>query len=223
MRFIHDTLSMDHIDLHKDVMVVMERADSEISTICDAMDLHNDAVSIKKSILQQQLDGNIKIMLTPTFINHMLNEMDFMKRILDNDGIIDDLMLDYTNKIWLLDAKGHAEALKHDLDSTEYFHMKKLKKFMKKFDKLLECAKEVKGFKRTLKEFPKQDIMHLKIEEIMNEFIDILLFLREKKASNEVLARFTILVPDHMYREEFYYLRCLGFAADDPTQPRIEM
>lgn len=127
------------------------------------------------------------------------------------------------HKIWLQDAVGHADYIKCNLDPTE----KPLRKALKEFKMHLLNNEEFMQYNthiadgNTLISFPRSILHTERINKSMSEFIDLLSILQEGKASNSILSAFSELVPDHMYREECYYLCKLGYDAPDPTAPRI--
>jgi cell division protease FtsH len=72
---------------------------------------------------------------------------------------------------------------------------------------------------------------HLILKETImgDEFMEFLNALKEARLSKEVLGRITPIIPDHMYREECYYLTKLSQVSSvkkpgcDPGKPRIEI
>lgn len=76
----------------------------------------------KLSLLERSIFKKVKIHLSPTFINHMVNELDEYVRINNffkrNEAppIAHEL---HHHLLWLQDAYGHAGAIKDQLDATE--------------------------------------------------------------------------------------------------------
>lgn len=186
----------------------------------------------KLDLLRRLLLGKVKIALTPTFINHMVNELEEYMRILQAlasgqpvpqfDPLHHDLL-------WLPDAAGHAAAIASDLDAVEKRLIRKSHEFEKHFNEFHLKAIEMVGYIRTkLRDFPAFRRFHLDIDMEMNLFVAFLRELEEMEISAEVLDRIAPLVPDHMMREECYYLTKLavsGLVPDpkcDPAKPRIE-
>lgn len=186
----------------------------------------------KLSILQRLLLGKITIAFTPTFINHMVNELEEYLRILTSllEGKkvpqFDALHHDF---LWLPDAAGHAAAISSDLDFVEKRLIQKSQKFEEHFQQFYMKSIEMAGYMRTqLRDFPAFRRFHSDIDVEMNLFRAFLKELEDMELSAEVLDRISPLMPDHMMREECYYLMKLaqlGLVHDpkcDPTQPRIE-
>ncbi len=188
--------------------------------------------SFKLDLLGRHLIGRLNMMLTPTFINHMVNELDEYLRILQAltagrpvpqfDPLHHDLL-------WLPDAAGHAGAIAADLDMVEKRLIRKSKDFMKHFEGFYLKAIEMAGYMRTnVKDFPAFRRFHRDVDLEMRLFVAFLSELEEMQLSAEALDRISPLIPDHMMREEWYYLTKLaaaGLAAapeGDPAKPRVE-
>jgi hypothetical protein len=221
MRFISDTLSHEEHELHQYVAEYKATADDYYNNGCtvdQALELCAKVTDLKKIILSRHLNHEIKIMLPPTFINHMLNEMEAMTDILTNGA---QPML-VSNKLWLLDAEGHAKSIMSNLDPIEKELKKVLKKLAKKLLNLYILNEEMIGYSRAADSYPREKVAISRIDDVISELANLFLDVRDMKKNNEVLGTFTVLVPDHMYREECYYLRSLGFKTPDPAKPRVE-
>ncbi|HEX2953226.1 MAG TPA: DUF2935 domain-containing protein [Bacillota bacterium] len=185
----------------------------------------------KLSLLRRHLIAKVDIGLTPTFINHMVNEVEEYIRILEflvREETPPPLNPVHYHLLWLLDAKGHAAALSSDLDETERDLIEKSEVFMWQFNDLYLKAVEFSGYLRTcLMEFPALSRFNQQVDREMNRFRDFLRQLESMLIADQALGRLTPLVPDHMGREECYYLIKLAQVAQiarpdcDPTQPRI--
>jgi len=197
-----------------------------------SLPLTNQLRGFKLSLLQRQLLGKVTISLTPTFINHMVNELEEYLRILNAlaagepvprfDALHHDML-------WLSDAAGHAAAIASDLDSVEKRLMEKSQKFEVHFQQFYLKSIEMAGYMRTLlRDFPAFRRFHHDIDLEMKLFVSFLRELEEMELSAEVLDRISPLMPDHMMREECYYLTKLaglGMVPDpkcNPAQPRVE-
>lgn len=219
MRFIIGALDISEGALLNRAISLRDEADQVYEGKGDALSLAYRVRDLKVDILKRQTEGSTKILLPPTFLNHTLNEVNEMinilKGIVPSEGMI--------HKLWLQDAMGHAGHLHDTLDPTEGSLRKELKMFKKKFKIHLITNEEYMQYSEHMgKYFPREELHTARVRTLMNEFIEILNVLVEGKASNSVLSAFSILVPDHMYREECYYLRKLGYDAPDPTVRRIE-
>lgn len=186
----------------------------------------------KLYIIKQHLCEKIEIGLPPTFLNHMVNEVEEYLRILDcvcAANTIPAYHPVHHHILWLLDAVGHASAIAGDLDETEYELREKSEMFAKTFQDFYTKAVEYKGYLRTgVKEFPALDRFNCQVEKKILLFKKFLATVRHLVCENKALGAFTALVPDHMMREECYYLTKLADVSNisapncDPTRPRVE-
>jgi hypothetical protein len=186
----------------------------------------------KLHLLSRHLVGEIGISFTPTFLNHMTNELDIYLCILDY--LLANQIPPALNAVeyhlpWLLDASGHAAAISGSLDMVEEMLQKKSQKFKNDFHAFYIKAVEMAGYIRTgLYQFPALTRFNLQVETTMQMFMCFLQELLELELSDQVLGSLYPLIPDHMLREECYYLIKLGQVSEivppvcDPTKPRIE-
>lgn len=89
----------------------------------------------KLALIRRHLTGKIKMHLTPTFLNHMVNELEEYVRILQHlrGGQIPPVYHElHHHQVWLLDAAGHSEAITSNMDGVE----KKLKEKSKAFESI---------------------------------------------------------------------------------------
>ncbi|MEQ8155061.1 MAG: DUF2935 domain-containing protein [Clostridiaceae bacterium] len=167
---------------------------------CEAYSAASKIRDFKLTILSKQLEEKISINLPPTFINHMINELDEYIMILNtlimgNAPSARDIHL---HLLWLSDGAGHASTIASNLDVTQKELIKKSKEYSKVFTDLYLRSIEYNGYTRTA--------------------------ILEKK----VLGTLSPLVTDHMFREECYYLTKLSMVSDtndpgcNPAKPRIE-
>lgn len=184
----------------------------------------------KLDLQRQQLTAGICINLTPTFLNHMINEVEDYLRILGSISVGEVPPLchpNYYHLLWLLDAQGHAYTLNSRFDSVEYQLIGKARSFTHLFSHLYRKALEFNGYMRSsLTQFPALSRFNLEAEEAMITFRSFLRDLTAARAEKTVLATFPPLVTDHMDREECYYLIKLAQVSEvrkpdcDPTRPR---
>ena len=168
-------------------------------------------------------------MLPPTFINHMVNELEEYLRIL---CFIMAKQTAPTNPIhnhliWLLDAAGHAAGISGDLDMVEKKLMERSKEFTETFEEFYIKAVEMAGYMRTcLDNFPALSRFNIQVEAEILDFKGFLRELESMEINNKVLGTLSPLMLDHMAREECYYLIKLAESSEikkpdcDPTKPR---
>jgi hypothetical protein len=186
----------------------------------------------KLSLLERLLLGKVELLFTPTFLNHMVNELEEYEKILAAllagrpVPLFHPLHYDL---VWLQDAVGHAASITGDLDLTEKPWIKKSQAFQEGFEALFLKAVEMAGYMRTeLREFPAFRKFHRDIDLEMKVFMRFLQELEELQVSAELLDRISPLIPDHMFREECYYLMKLAETGlvmppvCDPARPRTE-
>ncbi|MGX4667957.1 DUF2935 domain-containing protein [Cerasibacillus sp. JNUCC 74] len=168
----------------------------------------------KLSIIKRQLTGDIGIHLTPTFLNHMVNELEEYQLVLSylKEGKIPPVFHElHHHLIWLLDASGHAGAIDSRMDGVEKRLKEKSKTFTKHFDQFYLKAVELTGYLRAnVKTFPALNRFNNDVEVEMELFKTFLNELEEMELSAEVLGTFTASMADHMAREEHYYLMKLA-------------
>lgn len=244
-RFIYNTLSpveKQDIEVAQSYIEAFDQllnaarsvqSDSELAPLTEqAHTLTEHFRMYKLDLLSRAILGKVKVGLTPTFINHMVNELEEYLRIL-NELVqgkpvpqFDALHHDF---LWLPDAAGHAAAIASDLDSVEKRLIKLSQKFQKHFEQLYMKSIEMAGYMRTnLTDFPAFRRLHQEVDMEMKLFVGFLEELEEMEFSAEVLDRISPLMPDHMMREECYYLTKLaqlGLASApdcEADKPRVE-
>lgn len=184
----------------------------------------------KLKIIERHITGKIDISLSPTFINHMLNELDEYIHILKAliKGNVPDVKDIHLHLLWLLDGSGHAAGLAGDLDMAQKELINKSKGFEKNFNDMYLRAIEFHGYMRTgIYEFPALEKLNYDANNVMTCFKEFLKELGDAILRKEVLGTLSPLMPDHMFREECYYLTKLSMVSKikapecDPAKPRI--
>lgn len=186
----------------------------------------------KLHLIRRHLTEKLAIGFPPSFLNHMVNEVEEYLRILEFlvKGTVPPLMHPiHHHLVWLLDAAGHAAGIAGNLDAVEKKLKMKSEHFSKMFEDLYIKAVEVAGFMRTsLKQFPALNRFNHEVEVEILLFKQFLRELEGLELQDQVLSALAPLIMDHMAREECYYLTKLAqvHAAKppqcDPTKPRTE-
>jgi hypothetical protein len=89
--------------------------------------------------------------------------------------------------------------------------IEKSRKFETHFQQFYLKSIEMAGYMRTqLRDFPAFRRFHFDIDMEMRLFMSFLLELEQLELTAEVLDRIMPLIPDHMMREECYYLTKLA-------------
>lgn len=188
----------------------------------------------KLEILKLHLSKKVEIGLSPTFFNHMINELDEYVRNLNYLGegqLIPPKSPVHHHLLWVLDAEGHAASIYCDLDASQT-NLRNTAKCYKDLwsQKYLETV-EFAGFLRTgIPMFPSLGEFDETVAGEMFGFKDYLEDLKLKTLSAKAIGTLSPLVPDHMAREECYYLYRLH--RSDPknvpnpncdfTRPRVQ-
>ncbi|UFT99792.1 DUF2935 domain-containing protein [Radiobacillus kanasensis] len=186
--------------------------------------------TFKLSLLDRQLNGQVGMLLSPTFMNHTINELEEYQLVINylKQGEAPPIFHElHHHLVWLVDASGHAGIINDHLDGVEKRLKKKSKQFEKHFNSFYLKAVELTGYLRTnQKSFPALTRFNSDVEVEMNLFRVFLHELEEMELSEELLGTFSGLMADHMAREECYYLIKLAESTQtsmpdcDPTKPR---
>ena len=187
---------------------------------------------LKLSIIRKHLTGDITINLPPTFINHMVNELDEYLNVLqylekgESPPIFHEL---HHHLVWLLDAAGHAQGINDSVDMLEQKVKGKSIEFVDKFKDFYIKAVELAGYLRAnVESFPALERMNAQVKVEIELFKIFLHEIKELELSDKLLGTFSALMADHMAREECYYLMKLAQSTSqskpecDPTEKRIE-
>ncbi|PGL42352.1 hypothetical protein CN941_29445 [Bacillus cereus] len=164
----------------------------------------------KLNIIQKQLEGKIVIHFTPTFINHMVNEVEeyitVLKYLIKEEvpPIFHEL---HYHLVWLTDAAGHAGSISSGLDLVEKRLKEKSEMYTKHFEQFYLKAVEMTGYLRTeLKHFPALKKFTKDVSLELNLFSHFLHEIEELELSEQILSTLSARMADHMAREECYYL-----------------
>ncbi|PTM59782.1 protein of unknown function (DUF2935) [Desmospora activa DSM 45169] len=186
--------------------------------------------TFKLHLIRRHLTESIQLQLSPTFVNHMVNEVEEYIRLLYhlNRGEAPPLQNPlHHHLVWLLDAAGHAGAIEGNLDAVEKGLKKKSHRFTTHFEQFYLKAVELAGYMRTnLSNFPALDRFNSQVELEIAVFQRFLGEIEELRLTNQALGVLAPLMADHMAREECYYLIKLSQVSHvhapgcDPTAPR---
>jgi hypothetical protein len=189
--------------------------------------------TFKLHLLKRLLTEKISFSLPPTFLSHMVNELEEWLRLAGyyvrgkRPPNVHPLHHDL---LWLLDAAGHAGSIHDRLDNSEKNLKEQSRTFAKEWEDFYLKAVEMAGYLRTnVYDFPALHRFHRDIQLEMVIFQSFLHELEEMGLNKEVLGALTPLMADHMAREECYYLQKLAETTNDihppacdPTKPRTE-
>ncbi|MGE7591935.1 DUF2935 domain-containing protein [Peribacillus frigoritolerans] len=239
-RFIHESLApveVEYIEIASEFIQIFDtllgKANSEeISPLTVTAEQETLRFrEFKLCLLKEHLVGKIKIHLSPSFINHMVNELEEYLRLLKyfNANQMPPVFHElHHHLLWLLDAAGHAGTISSNMDDVEKRLKEKSEQYKKHFNDFYLKAVEMAGFLRTnLSTFPALEKMNADVTLEIKFFQHFLLELEELDLSAQALGTFSPLMADHMWREECYYLTKLAESTDmekpncDPAKPRL--
>ena len=186
----------------------------------------------KLLLLSLTLSSDIKIHLTSSFINDMLNELDEYITILHSLNSNHPVLYHplHYHLLWLPDAIGHAASVSSNIDFIEKDILDKSNYYELQFTDLYIKATMMNGYLRTqLDNFPSLSRLNKQVEVIITSFKTFLEELRDERMNGHILGTLFPLMADHMSREECYYLWKLTQTAGltrkpdcNPGSPRIE-
>jgi hypothetical protein len=208
-------------------------SDTEINSLNQKANQYAQEIrAFKLHLIKQHLLGEITIALPPTFINHMVNEVEEYLCTLGyllNGQIPPKQTAVHYHLVWLQDAAGHAAGITAELDMVEKKLMTTSRAFTNDFEDFYIKAVEMAGYMRThLSDFPALKRFNKEVEWEMILFKKFLQELEELELDAKALGTFSPLMADHMAREECYYLLKLSEVSEveqpacDPTKPRTE-
>lgn len=203
-----------------------------LSLLKDVISATRQLRTFKLKLIEEHLIGSIGIFLPPSFLNHMVNELEEGLRIfsyLVKKEVPPEVHPLHHDLLWLLDAAGHAGAINDNLDRVEKNLREQGSKFTKEWEDFYLKAVELVGYLRSnITQFPALDKFHEDIELEMIVFKSFLREIEELELNKEILGVLTPLMADHMAREECYYLMKLAQTTRvkqpqcDPTKPRTQ-
>lgn len=202
-----------------------------ISLACGVQSAVESFGTFKLNLLAMSLRREIVLGLTPTFLNHMVNELEDYLMILHflSKGQVPVAKNPVPlHLLWLKDGQGHAAYLACGLDYTDNDLIEEARHFEETFQTQHSEAVEYRGFLRTcLDLFPSLQRFNCRAAETMQDFHDYLENLSDLLREKKIKGTLEVPVVNHMMREECYYLHKLYLADPqsvsepkcDPTRP----
>lgn len=200
---------------------------------CDVQSAVEGLGTFKLNLLAMMLRREITVTLTPTFVNHMVNELEDYLMILHflSKGQVPVVKNPVPlHLLWLKDGQGHARYIACNLDYSDHDLIDEAKHFSERFLIQHSEANEYRGFLRTcLDRFPSLQRFNCRAGDSMQDFHDYLESLRQLLNEARAKGPLQVAVVDHMMREACYYLHKLhqadpgsiGMPKCDPTRPAV--
>ncbi len=186
----------------------------------------------KLELLALTLESRLKVHLSSTFFNHMLNELEEYLLIVDALATQQTIIFHplHYHMLWLSDAVGHAVSVSANLDEIEKDDIAKSREYEKNFTALYLKSIELNGFLRTgLNYFNSLTRLNEQAFSLMILFKEFLEQIKVERMNAILLGTLMPLMADHMAREECYYLTKLAQTVQgikrvdcDPARKRIE-
>lgn len=183
------------------------------SLLQQSLDYGKRVKILKQTILNRQLNANIKIGLAPTVISHMINELEqflFTAQTIADTGQLPPKFIGNHHDLWLSDITGHLDVIATDLDGVEKLLRKRVKKHEKAFDKLYMKLSEFTNYiKHGVVEFPAMvTLTRMSVDETIIYLalvLEIYRMSRDKLIVSKLDPEFLI----HMIFEQIYYLHTM--------------
>ena len=174
-------------------------------------------IQFKTDLVKGLLTCDLAMNMTPSFIDHMINEaMEFETYLTRQMPLYEPLeyalMLIDQHRIWLSDAAGHAASIAAELDANEALLIGEAQQFQDVFNKLTQKAAELQPMlKRTGLNDGALMLLSEEATQWICKFIDYLQKIKDLRSCCKAMAMGTLipLVPDHMMREERHYLHII--------------
>ncbi|WP_010097957.1 DUF2935 domain-containing protein [Ornithinibacillus scapharcae] len=168
----------------------------------------------KHSMIKRQVKGTIGLHLSPTFLNHMVNEVEEYILVMNylKEGKAAPIFHElHHHLIWLIGAAGHAGVIHAALDAVEKQRKKRSYEFVKHFEEYYVKAIELTGYLRaTTKTFPALKKFNREVQMEVESFHTFLQELNNMEHDTSLLNSLPFNMTDHMVREVTYYLSKLA-------------
>ncbi|MGE5560894.1 MAG: DUF2935 domain-containing protein [Chloroflexota bacterium] len=188
--------------------------------------------SFQLGLPARQLTGPAAINMPPTMFGHMINETDEYLRILgflvaeQLPPVLNSL---HYHLLWLDDQRSHAAAIACGLDPAERLTSDEVDEYLRAFSCLYLKSEDLTGLTRTgLTQFAAISLLNCQAYDKTMDFTRLLNDITVKRADKRLLGTIPPLMPDHMSREQCYYMHKLAISgglqppACDPTRSRVD-
>lgn len=184
------------------------------------IELLRNFIRFKEYLIAKLSQSGMELKLTPSLLNHMINEAVEYLNILaiarqgsPLNKTLENIRL---HTIWLRDSAGHGAAIATSLDPKEIILIATAEKFQKKFNNM-----SVKAFEL----YPLYNKAALKVEAIsqfnelvekeVRSFIRFIDSIRLLKVNLNVAENLQPIILEHIIKEENYYLQRIKELAEE--------
>lgn len=205
-QYLNDITRMKDLLVNNNIRDFSEFNDAVISSI--------DGIRIfKQTILTELLQGPAKISLPPSFISHMLNELEkfrFITHYVKSNGEFPRPNSLNEHELWLTDIIGHLQGIKDNLDPVEKLIRKRLCKESKVFKCLRMKAEEFIGYARhNIVGGNHVEKLNADTIDAVLVYINLLDEITTLRHDNYALGLIDTHMLIHMIFEEIYYIKGL--------------
>lgn len=195
----------------------------------NALNATLDFRDYKLNLLTRMLTDVLRTTLTTAIVNHFVNEDNEYIYILGlyKDNTVPKFHPIHYNLFWLRDGFAHANFIENFISFPYVELRREASAFIPKLQALYNKALQFSEYLRTgLKDFPAMNQLSKDAYEQDRQLAEFIVDLEIKIEKKEVVMPLMILMLDHMYREECYYLTQLASVtglqspACDPAAPR---
>ncbi len=196
-------------EAEKDVIRISKISDEIFRIVCSFLEF-------QQLIMKKRMLYEVNINMTPTFLEHMIREgkeylrqLDYIKAAAENEAhsILNVKLTMNQHKLWQPDAAGHAAYIQGALDMTEKPLIEKARMFQKDFENLFFKTYELKTMLHPhYPEMPQVIYLNEQSTDKITDFVNFLDHIKELIEQKKVMSMLNTLIPDHMKREEAYYI-----------------
>lgn len=197
--------------------------------IADALKVTLDFRDYKLHLLTRMLTDVIRTTLSTAIVNHFINEDNEYLYILGlyKDNTVPKFPPIHYNLFWIRDGFTHANFIENFISFPYVELRREIRSFIPRLQALYNKALQFSEYLRTgLKDFPAMGQLNKDAYEQDRLLAEFIIELERKIENKEVVIPLMILMLDHMYREECYYLTQLAGVTGllppvcDPAAPR---
>ena len=167
---------------------------------------------IKRDLLYGRVTNTVEIRLKPTFISHMIRELNIYIFILEEyieSGKVPKLVNIDHHDTWALDAHGHLQILLNHIDPVEDLIRKRVKESKGELHSIWMKTLEFMDYIRQIGEFEGLKQLDLEAIDGTKRYLALISELTDLYDKELIESDLTTRMLNHMYDEQSYYLKKL--------------